>query len=56
MKSDESAFWLAVLRTTGLPAELRSEGTTLEQEFGELTAIAVSSVKTARSRLPARRS
>lgn len=55
-EADESAFWLAVLRATGLPAELSSEGTKLEQEFDELTAIAVSSVKTARSRLPPRRS
>ena len=50
-EADESQFWLAVLRVTGLPAGLEREGAALEQEFSELTAIAVSSVKTARLRL-----
>jgi len=55
-EADESAFWLSVLSATGLPGTLAREGTDLEGEFGELTAIAVASVKTARSRLtPPRR-
>ena len=53
-EADESAFWLAVLRTTELPAGLTREGADLEREFSELTAIAVSSVKTARLRLKPR--
>ncbi len=55
-EADESIFWLAMLRTTGLPATLKRQGAELEREFDELTAIAVSSVKTARSRLTNRQS
>ena len=50
-EADESTLWLALLRASGLPGDLVKEAATLENEFGELTAIAVSSVKSARRRL-----
>ncbi len=50
-EADESAFWLSLLVATGVSDDLRPEATALEREFGELTAIAVSSVTTARRRL-----
>jgi four helix bundle protein len=50
-EADESAFWLGLLRTAGLPAQLRAEASWLEREFEELTAIAVASDQTARKRL-----
>jgi four helix bundle protein len=50
-EADESALWLALLRATGLPERLRSESEVLEDEFSQVTAIAVSSAKTARARL-----
>src|SRR5882724_10717726 len=31
-EADESAFWLGVLRVTGLPATLQTEGAALERE------------------------
>ena len=40
-----------LLRATGLPASLTAECESLEREFSRITAIAVSSVKTARLRL-----
>jgi len=50
-EADESAWWLALLRATGLPARLMAESEALESEFGRITAIAVTSAKTARGRL-----
>ena len=50
-EADESALWLAMLRTVGLPKELRAESEALEEEFSQMTAIAVASAKTARGRL-----
>jgi four helix bundle protein len=50
-EADESSLWLALLRATGLPASLMAECESLEREFSRITAIAVSSVKTARLRL-----
>jgi four helix bundle protein len=50
-EADESALWLSLLRATGLPVDIEVEAAALEREFGELTAIAVASVKTARKRL-----
>jgi len=50
-EADESALWLALLRAAGLPERLRSESAILEQEFSEITAIAVASAKTSRARL-----
>jgi len=50
-EADESAFWLSVFRVAGLPPAVRDEGAALEDEFDELTRIALSSVKTARQRL-----
>ena len=50
-EADESALWLSLLRATGLPEPLRSESEALEDEFSQVTAIAVSSAKTARARL-----
>ena len=50
-EADESVLWLALLRATGLPQDIQPEAAALEREFGELTAIAVASIKTARKRL-----
>lgn len=50
-EADESALWLALLRAAGLPEKLRRASVELEAEFGELTAIAVASLKTSRARL-----
>ena len=50
-EADESALWMALLRTSGLAASLQAEAAALEVEFGELTAIAVASIKTARKGL-----
>jgi four helix bundle protein len=50
-ESDESALWLALLRATGLPEALSADAVTLESEFKQLTAIAVASIKTARSHI-----
>ena len=50
-EADESALWLALLRATGLPDQLKTESEALESEFSRITAIAVSSAKTARARL-----
>jgi len=50
-EADESAMWLALLRATGLPETLGRESAALEREFGEMTAIAVASARTARFRL-----
>ena len=50
-EADESALWLALLRVTGLPGFLKADSEALESEFSRITAIAVSSAKTARSRL-----
>jgi hypothetical protein len=47
-EADESALWLALLSATGIPGKLESECRSLENDFGEFTAIAVASVKTAR--------
>ena len=50
-EADESALWLALLRAAGLPDRLKSESDALEDEFSQVTAIAVASAKTARARL-----
>jgi four helix bundle protein len=50
-EADESALWLALLRTSGLAGSLQVEAAALEAEFEELTAIAVASIKTARKAL-----
>jgi four helix bundle protein len=50
-EADESALWLALLRATGVPDFLKADSEALEREFGRITAIAVTSAKTARSRL-----
>ena len=50
-EADESALWLALLRADGLPAALAQESRWLENEFCEITAIAVTSAKTSRARL-----
>jgi four helix bundle protein len=50
-EADESALWLALLRATGLPDFLKADSEALEREFSRITAIAVTSAKTARSRL-----
>jgi len=50
-EADESALWLALLRTSGLAGSLQAEAIALEAEFEELTAIAVASIKTARKAL-----
>lgn len=50
-EADESALWLALLRATGLPEQLRADSVALEKEFSRITAIAVASVKTSRARL-----
>ncbi|MBK5297434.1 MAG: four helix bundle protein [Vicinamibacteria bacterium] len=50
-EADESALWLALLRAAGLPDRLKSESEALEDEFSQITAIAVASAKTARARL-----
>jgi len=50
-EADESALWLALLRATGLPDTLARESQWLENEFCEITAIAVASAKTSRARL-----
>jgi len=50
-EADESALWLAMLRAVGLPQELRAESEALEDEFSQVTAIAVASAKTVRGRL-----
>jgi four helix bundle protein len=47
-EADESALWLALLSATGIPGKLESECRNRENDFGEFTAIAVASVKTAR--------
>ena len=44
-------MWLALLGATGLPEALAQEAAAIEREFGEMTAIAVASARTARSRL-----
>src|SRR5262245_11261965 len=50
-EADESTLWLSLRRVTGLLPTLAKEGAALENEFNELTAIAVASVKSALSRL-----
>ena len=49
-EADESALWLSLLRATGLPGDVQTQAAALEREFGELTAIAVASVRRARKR------
>jgi four helix bundle protein len=50
-EADESTLWLALLHASGLPPGLSKDAVALQKEFDELTAIAVSSVKSARTRL-----
>jgi len=49
-EADESVLWLALLRATGLSESLAKESERLESEYDRLTAIAVSSSKTAERR------
>jgi four helix bundle protein len=49
-EADESVLWLGLLRATGLNDPLAKESKRLESEFDRLTAIAVSSAKTAERR------
>jgi hypothetical protein len=46
-EADESSLWLALLRHSGLSAELEAQCTALESEFYRLTGFAVKSAKTA---------
>jgi four helix bundle protein len=55
-EADESAFWLGILRVAGVARDLRAEVQSLEEEFDELTRIALSSAQTARLRLSTSRS
>jgi four helix bundle protein len=50
-EADESELWLHLLQELGLPPGLQRTGALLRSEFGELTAITVQSIKSARAKL-----